>query len=116
MTKDGKVLFPIAPVEEPGRVWGFEAQEWKDNQRRYAEQTLDGCPVRTANAVSYRLLSQVIMGRNRVRLDIYWLSCYRSTLTRVNNIRFRFQTTWLKVSPRPHQLKTWRLVKPRPST
>ena len=67
MSKDGKVLFPIAPVDEPGKVWGFDAQEWKDNQRRYAEQLLDGCPVRTSNAVSYRLLSQVL-----ISISVQW--------------------------------------------
>ena len=59
VTKDGRVLFPIAPVVEEGQIWGFDSQEWKDNQKRYASETVDGCPVRTQNAVSYRLLSQV---------------------------------------------------------
>ena len=59
MSKTGDVLFPVTPIKEPGRVWGFDAKEWKENQKRYACQTLDGCPVRSANAVSYRLLSQV---------------------------------------------------------
>lgn len=84
VSKDGKVLFPIAPVDEPGRVWGFDAKEWKDNQRRYAEQTLDGCPVRTPNAVSYRLLSQV-NSTPLLKLKSNSLSRYTSSFFRCNH-------------------------------